>query len=293
MPVMVQLVPDLAAAATAADAAASAAASAAGVVVREVDDVPTLGEVSALLTAIWGEEGDEPAVSVHVLRALAHTGNYVTVAERGDDMLGACVGFFGVADGWELHSHIAGVSAAARGRSVGFALKVHQRAWALAHGLDRISWTFDPLVRRNAALNLTKLAARPRAYLPAFYGPMTDAINAGDESDRMVLEWRLLDDAVVRACHGQSDDADVEALLAAGAAVGLSSDASGGPVLGSVDAETVLVAVPADVERLRADDLPAALAWRHAVREVLGGMLEAGDTVSGFARSGWYVVRRA
>ncbi len=62
-----------------------------------------------------------------------------------------------------------------RGRSVGFALKVHQRAWALSEGLEEISWTFDPLISRNAHFNLVKLAAEPTSYHRNFYGHMADA----------------------------------------------------------------------------------------------------------------------
>ncbi len=224
---------------------------------------------------------------------MAYAGSYVAVAKAGSDLVGACAGFYGQIDQeWELHSHIAGVTSKARGRSVGFALKTHQRAWALHRGLDRISWTFDPLVRRNAYFNLSKLAARPRTYLQDFYGPMTDGINAGDETDRLVAEWRLLDESVARACAGRPEEPDIDALLASGAVVGLSADGAGRPVVGAVDALTVLVGVPADIEQMRAVDRPSALAWRRGLRQVWGGLLAEGAQVSGFARTGWYVVRR-
>ncbi len=50
-------------------------------------------------------------------------------------------------------------------------------------------WTFDPLVRRNAWFNIAVLGAEVAEYLPSFYGSMTDAINAGDESDRLLVAW--------------------------------------------------------------------------------------------------------
>lgn len=286
--------PSPAGAAITALADADAAAAAAGVHVRAVSDPGELGRICNLFAQIWSEDPADPALTPLLLRALSHAGSYVGVAEADGEPVGASVGFFGRDDrGWELHSHIAGVSAPARGRSVGFALKTHQRAWALQRGLDRISWTFDPLVRRNAYFNLSKLAARPRGYLQDFYGPMTDGINAGDETDRLVAEWRLLDDPVARACSGRPVEPDVEALRTTGAVSGLAADAAGGPVAGSLDAATVLVAVPADIEALRVADAARATAWRHAVRHVLGGLVADGAAVTGFARSGWYVVRRA
>lgn len=266
---------------------------AAPLVVRETAGVADEERVCALFRRIWSEDPANAALTPVVLHALAHAGSYAALAESDGELLGACVGFFGVVGGgWELHSHIAGVTAEARGRSVGFALKTHQREWALERGVERVTWTFDPLVRRNAYFNLTKLGARPRAYLIDFYGPMADAINAGDASDRLDIEWRLRDDQVARACAGHPKEPDADELLADGAVVGLSADDTEAPVPGDADAGTVLVGVPADIERMRGTDRSRAVAWRHAVRDVLGGLMSDGAGVTGFARPGWYVVQR-
>ena len=69
--------------------------------------------------------------------------------------------------------------------------------------MPAIVWTFDPLVARNAWFNLARLGALPTGYLEDFYGPMTDAINAGMASDRLLLTWRLDDPAVAAACAGR------------------------------------------------------------------------------------------
>ena len=90
-------------------------------------------------------------------------------------------------DGVYLYSVVAGVHPGHQAGQVGFALKQHQRAWALARDLDLITWTFDPLVRRNAYFNLAKLGAEVTGYHEDFYGPMHDALNQGDESDRCVV----------------------------------------------------------------------------------------------------------
>ena len=77
---------------------------------------------------------------------------------------------------------------------LGRTLKRHQRAWAAAHGLRCVTWTFDPLVRRNAWFNLGVLGARVHEYLVDFYGPIGDSINAGDESDRLLVVWPVADE---------------------------------------------------------------------------------------------------
>ena len=277
-------------AATAA-ADALAAATAAGVDVRELHDIAELRLAQRLFEEIWRPAPDSPPpVTAELLRALAHAGNYVAGAWAGGRLAGACMGFLSApgsaSAGAALHSHIAGVAPGTQRRGVGFALKVHQRAWALDHGLPLAVWTFDPLVARNAWFNLTKLAAVASEYLPDFYGPMTDADNAGTASDRLLLAWRLRDPAVAAACAGrprQPPPVRAEAALAVGP--------DRAPVATPPDAAAVTVAVPPELEALGPE---LRRAWRAAVREALGGRLAAGAAVTGFLRDpDRYLVERA
>ena len=105
--------------------------------------------------------------------------------------MGAAAGFLAEHDGPALHSHLAAVAPAARGLGAGAAIKFHQRQWAAARGLRTITWTFDPLIRRNAWFNLAKLGAAVEAYLPDFYGRMDDGINDGDATDRLLVVWAV------------------------------------------------------------------------------------------------------
>src|SRR5262245_50269041 len=174
---------------------ADAAALSAGVTVRALSDLAELEQVVELLSGIWGRP-ENPPMTLELLRAFTKAGNYVGGAFEDGRLVGACVGFFHAPNEDTLHSHIAGVSRTASGRSIGFALKLHQRAWALAHGVAEIAWTFDPLVARNAYFNLAKLGAVPTEYLTNFYGAMSDDINGADDSDRLLVRWRLLDPRV-------------------------------------------------------------------------------------------------
>ncbi|MFD7154945.1 GNAT family N-acetyltransferase [Kribbella sp. NPDC059898] len=259
-------------------------AIAAGVTVRSLDTLPELDAACALFGRIWRTGEFSPPVPADLLRALSKAGGYVHGAFAGDVMVGACVGFFGAPGRGSLHSHITGVLPQRRG--VGYALKLHQREWALAQGAREISWTFDPLIRRNAYFNLGKLAADAVEYLPNFYGRIDDAINASDDTDRLLARWRLTDPAVVAACNGQPR------VLDAGPSVALGITALGRPAAGRVDGRVVRVAVPPDIEALRSTDPEAAAEWRAAVRDVLGGLLADGARIRGFDRSGWYVVDR-
>ncbi|HEY0934508.1 MAG TPA: hypothetical protein VGD91_12275, partial [Trebonia sp.] len=224
-------------------------------------------------------------------------GNYAAGAfdAASGELLGACAGFFGPPSRAELHSHVAGVLPAGLGRSVGFALKVHQRAWCLQQDVPSVAWTYDPLIRRNAYFNLVKLGARPVEYLRNFYGGLDDAINTGTETDRVLVRWDLRSAVAADASAGMPGPASFAAERARGAVAVLSADARGRPVPGRPRGggpghRTLLVGVPPDIESLRAADPAAAAAWRTALRDVLEPLVAAGARVTGFDRSGWYVV---
>ncbi|MFD0890662.1 hypothetical protein ACFQ08_39470, partial [Streptosporangium algeriense] len=196
--------------------AAEAAARTAGVDIRLLDSVGELEAVRRLYERIWRTGENNPPVTADLLRAMAKAGSYVSGAFDGDEMVGACFGFFSPPAREALHSHIAGVSARVQGRNVGFALKLHQRAWAMPRGVNEVCWTYDPLIRRNAYFNITKLAADPAEYLPNFYGPMDDDINRSDDTDRILIRWRLGSPGVEAACAGRPRASDARAELARG-----------------------------------------------------------------------------
>ncbi|TDE32847.1 GNAT family N-acetyltransferase [Nonomuraea mesophila] len=243
--------------------------------IRELREIAEFEQVYELFDGIWHPEPRNVSATVELMAGFAHTGNYVAGAFEGDRLVGASVGFRGA--GRSLHSHVTG--AAVTGRGIGYALKTHQREWCGKNGLDTITWTFDPLVRRNAHFNLVKLGARIERYLLNFYGEMADAINEGDASDRVLAVWP------VREAAGGSPEPGV-----ATCPVLLKSGEDGGPVVGTSEADVVLVGTPPDVERLRREDPAAARAWRAAMREVLGGLLDAGGHVVTLTNHGEYVV---
>ncbi|ROS44125.1 GNAT family N-acetyltransferase [Amycolatopsis thermoflava] len=265
--------------------AAAKAAVAAGVRVREVAELPELEAVYRLFDLIWRPDPANPPVTTELMRALTKAGNYVSGAFVGDELVGACVGFFGTPG--VMHSHIAGVAPVMAGRSVGLALKLHQRAWALPRGISVIEWTFDPLVSRNAYFNLGKLAAEAVEYLPNFYGGMHDHINGDDDTDRLLVHWRIGAPEVEAACDGTPRR--VSAPPGAVVALGAENDT---PRAGSLDGPALLVAAPRDIETLRRADPRLARQWRIAVRDTLGTLLAEGARVAGFDKTGWYVVTR-
>lgn len=250
-----------AAARAAADADARAAARRSGATIRELDDMRSLTAVQRLYETVWRTGPAGTPVTADLLRALAKSGNPVFGALDGDDLLGACFGFCSPPGAANFHSHIAGVAASAQGRSIGLALKLRQRAWALGHGMRSMTWTFDPLIRRNAVFNLAKLGAAPVEYLTDFYGQMDDDVNRGDASDRLLVRWHL--------------DRPLPEPQA--------------PAVASPPG-TIRIPVPADIEALRIDDPLRAAEWRLDLRRELGARMAAGAAVIGFDRDGHYLV---
>jgi predicted GNAT superfamily acetyltransferase len=215
--------------------------------IRELTTVDDVHRAATVLDEVWpGERATMPA---NILRALAHSGNYVVGIFDGDEMIGASAAFFGPPSSRSMHSHITGVVPGHQGRSVGRLLKNHQREWAFARGVGHVTWTFDPLVARNAHFNLRVLGARATEYLVDQYGAMADDVNRGDASDRLLVSWALAEPP------------------------------ASAPAPGAV-VETV--AVPSDIEALRRESPTEAAAWRTTVRDALLTHLGAGLIIGGF-----------
>lgn len=258
----------------------------------ELTELQDLRELAELFAVVWGRPG-EPAIDSDVLKALAHSGNYVSGAYADRRLVGGLVGWFGGMPPHELHlhSHILGVVAGSEAHGVGFELKQHQRRWCLERGIKVVEWTTDPLVRRNGYFNLTKLGARARQYVVNVYGVMTDEINAGEESDRLLISWRLDSQSAEAAAPGRRLEPKLDELLRDGAATVLSVGQAGEPVAAaSLSARVLLCQVPDDIVALRRSDPALARSWRIALRKAFTNAIVSGYEVGGATRSGWYVL---
>lgn len=260
---------------------------------RELESIRELHQLEEVFTAIWRRDG-APPMSAELMRALAHTGNYVAGAFLDGRLVGGLVGFLGRLPErpLHLHSHILGVLPEQQLRGTGFALKQHQRSWALERGITVVTWTFDPLVRRNGYFNVSKLGADVLEYHVDFYGAMEDGINGDGASDRVLAVWRLDSERSVVASAGRAEEPDLEALLGAGAHVALQEASDGTPRTHPGFAPVLLCQTPADVVELRQVERRLADGWRAALRDTMGRALDDGYATVGMTRSGWYVLSR-
>ena len=252
--------------------------------IRELVEVDDLRSALELFERIWGTER---MFAVEVLRALATHGSAVLGAFGPDGMVGAQVAFLGrEGDVLLLHSHVTGVEPSLQHRGIGAALKWAQRDWALARGIELVTWTFDPMVSRNAYFNLRKLGASAGRFLRDFYGRMGDDINLDERSDRLEITWRLHDPRVERAAAGIPVERDV-----AGALPLLDAD-EGRPRRRPAEGEVLLVRVPSDYLGMRERDPDLARAWRDAAAESLEEAFASGYVAVDFLREGAYVLER-
>jgi predicted GNAT superfamily acetyltransferase len=257
--------------------------------VSESDSVEELREASALLETIWGRTAEGVPVHSEVMKSLVHAGGCVTVARNdGGALIGAAV-LSPAAPAAEAYSLITGVAPGANDRGIGRALKLRQREWALEHGFTHMTWTFDPLVARNARFNLARLGAVAGGYEVAFYGRMTDGLNGDDDSDRLVARWALASRRTGAATAGTAPDPAGPG-DGAGGDDGTSRDApDGGPLLRR-GAAGLWCRVPADIVELRRADPPQASRWRLAVRDVFRAAFAEGYVATHCTRSGWYLL---
>ena len=263
---------------------ARAAAVAAAVDLRPLSSFDQFDDAIGIMRATWGPFQLPPR---EVMTALAHSGNVPLGAYDGARLIGFVLGWAGVDEGGlHVHSHMLAALPEQRHRGVGYALKLGQRAQALDQDIHVGRWTFDPLVARNAWFNLGKLGAVADRFGRAFYGEMSDEINRGDRTDRLVIRWDL-DSApaprtvpgglpTVLAAEGDPDAPNPVARLA--------PTVDGG-----------VVEVPREHPELRQKDAELASRWRDAVAEALEACFAAGLIAGAFdrARSAYVLVPEA
>jgi predicted GNAT superfamily acetyltransferase len=242
-----------------------------GIEIRSLEVASEIQDAAEIFDLVWPPLGGGTQVPPNLLRAITHSGGYCSAAYIADEPIAAALAIVGVSEGENgqhihLHSHMAGVLEPYRNRRIGTLIKAHQRWWALSRGIDTIVWTFDPLVARNAKLNLVNLGVRVRDYEVNFYGAMNDAINVGEESDRVFAWWDLAGDQARAAARGEL-----------------------GPIM-ELSASQVLVQAPEDIVALRISDPKAAQEWRFEMRENLMREFANGREIVGVTENGDYVL---
>lgn len=253
------------------------ASEAAGVIVRNLRPHECV-QAANILTELWGGS----PMGAPLLVAMEHAGTYVSGAFRDDELIGVCAGFFGAPSSRSMHSHVAGVRGASTATGAGTAMKLHQRAWCLDQGIDQMTWTFDPLVARNAAFYVRRLGATLDTYLRDFFGSPPEGLVAGPGSDRILVRWRLDDE--IPAHPREPGDAPV--VLSPG--TGLHPVVTAPPE----GAAAIAIVVPSPVEGRDQSDPELVALWRTALRGAMAPRWEEGWRPTAVGRDGRYLMEK-
>jgi predicted GNAT superfamily acetyltransferase len=249
--------------------------------------------VEDLQRIVWPGSETE-IVPTHMLITAIHNGGIVLGAFSGETIVGFNFGFPGLdmlPDGpHPKHcSHMLGVHPDWRDSGVGFALKRAQWQMVRHQGLDHVTWTYDPLLSRNAYLNIARLGAVCNTYRRSEYGDMRDGLNAGLPTDRFQVDWWLTTTRVERRLSRRSRgtlklEQFAKAELQPLYALHIGTDGLPRPPehFSPISAAILLAEIPPDFMALKADDFALARDWRFFTREVFETTFAEGYLITDF-----------
>ncbi|MEX1019257.1 MAG: hypothetical protein WDZ49_06340 [Litorilinea sp.] len=269
--------------------------------IRPVVNVEGCKNFQELERWVWGTD-DLDVVPIHVLiTALKNGGGLLgAYAEDGPDATGRMVGaaFWWLGAGMDPRapaadagrgtgklkacSHMVGVLPDWQGRHVGLRLKLAQRQAILEQGLtDWVTWTYDPLYRRNGVFNLHRLGATCSTYFRNVYGELNDDLNRGAPSDRCQVDWWIDSEHVARDLQPMRPQpawqaANLQLLPVRENGRGLVEPVDA-PV--APDGRPLAVPIPPEIGVIRQADPALGLAWRFALRAALETGFGAGYTL--------------
>jgi chorismate synthase len=233
------------------------------IVIREIADLSEMHAVEEIQKEVWHCDDREifPALALIPMR---HVGAILQGAFAEDKLVGFVFGFPGLEHGEVIiHSDLLAVKPEYRAQRLGYQLKLAQREAALARGIERITWTFDPLQSVNAHLNFAKLGVTANQYKINFYGETTSPLHSTG-TDRLWVDWHLRSRRVMEKLH----DATVPNQVAPPILLEMAPNQEPRRMDAAFDSKALIIEIPADYNRLAQEDLARAQRWRQATREV-------------------------
>jgi predicted GNAT superfamily acetyltransferase len=254
------------------------------IVIREVASIAEMREVERLQREVWGV-ADLDIFPALALRPQKDVGAILIGAFSAQKMVGFVFGFPGIhgIHGGEtiIHSDMLAVSPEFRSYGLGYLLKLAQRDKAIEMGINKITWTYDPLQLLNANLNFGKLGVIADRYDIDYYGETSSFLhNFG--TDRLWVTWMLqserVEDRIKEASvpkHLNELAQQIPAMVRVGADDEPVSVET--PFVGSLS-----IQIPADINRLNQEGSGKAQRWREATRAAFTKAIEYGYTVREF-----------
>jgi predicted GNAT superfamily acetyltransferase len=259
--------------------------------IRPINTLTDLRKSHEIQRATWGYT-DLMVFPYTQLISAAHNGGVLLGAYDGAELVGFVYGYLGMSGAkLYLFSQRMGVLPVYQSVGVGMKLKLAQRDQMLRQGIDLIVWTYDPLLGKNATLNIEKLGGVVRHYARDIYGAVSNPLQVGLSTDRFLVEWELMSDRVRERIRNKEERPYAEAWLNENQYPLVNYVTWEGivprPIASDLELDelTLLVQIPHDLNLIKKIDLATARGWRESTRDIFETYFRRGYVVTGFARS--------
>ena len=236
----------------------------------------------------WGENFAE-RVPASILMVNQKIGGVSAGAfDEHGRLVGFVFGMTGIKDGKPVHwSDMLAVRPEYRDQGLGRRLKLFQRDYVLALGVETIYWTYDPLVARNAHLNLNKLGADIEEYVENMYPSEDSVLHRGLGMDRFIVAWHIRSEKVRRALEGKpvfslQNPESFPVVNTRMSETGLPEPLADIPAF--PDDRIVRVEIPEDIHHAKDLFPEAGRLWRKCTRDSFLHYFQNGYRVAGYYR---------
>ena len=265
----------------------SSATERSSIIIRDIELISEMREVESLQKEVWGCD-DRDIAPLTILAATREVGAILIGAFDGPSLIGFAYSFIGRENERTVHhSHMLAVTPSHRNFNLGYRLKSAQRERTLAQGINRMTWTFDPLQSLNAHFNFAKLGVVADVYKINFYGETTSSLlhQIGTGTDRLWVTWPL-DSRRVRERLQTKDRSRASILdldcIARLVRVGPNNVPQRGQSSEVPRPKYLSIEIPADINKLQRESSELAVRWREATRWAFSEAISSGYLIEDF-----------
>lgn len=258
--------------------------------IRPINRLTDLRKCHEIQRATWGFT-DLMVFPYTQLISAAHNGGVLLGAYDGPNLVGFVYGYLGMSGAkLYLFSQRMGVLPNYQSQGIGMQLKLAQRDQMLRRGIDLIVWTYDPLLGKNATLNIEKLGGIVRHYARDIYGAVNNPLQVGLSTDRLLVEWELMSDRVRERLRSNQPRPKAEDWIEANEHPFVNYVTWEGnlprPMASDLEMkdDVILVQIPPDLNAIKKMDLNIARGWRESTRDIFETYFRLGYVMTGFAR---------
>lgn len=254
--------------------------------IRPLITMADMQQAEELQRLVWDDKST--VIYTHMLLSLARNGGGLLGAFDGDRLIGVVISFLGLESpdaerpamaNLKLVSQRMAVRPEYRDSGIGYELKLAQRQYAVHQGIRLVTWTYDPLISRNAHLNIRKLGAIVREYLRDYYGTDDSPLTTQGSSDRLFVEWWVTNNRVEQRVDHKRPGLTLDQYLSGGISILNPAQPAMRGYLKPADqwqsptGSLALVEIPDNIYDIRDDDPDLAIAWRLHSRDIFEALL--------------------